>query len=134
MFFDDRASVSRNNLLSVLVTRGVSGQATSSIAANNFFTAADSFAVVTIALDNANATAASRIASYLNGTANAEANTSTYAASSGDASANLTFGNFGGGGAGGTYAEILFFRGILSAPNRSAVQRYLGRRYGVSVA
>ena len=135
IFFDDRSSVSRNNRMSFNVNRGVNGQSTSSVLTNNdFVTAANSFFVFSAVMDNSNATAASRLFLYSNGTSSGVANTSTNAAATGNASQNMTLGNFGGGGSLASIAEILFYQGVLSASSRRAVERYLGKKYGIVVA
>jgi hypothetical protein len=133
--FDDRSSVSRNNRILHSVNRGASGAATSSIITNNdFVTAANAFFVFSVVSDNANATAASRLFLYHNGTSSGVANTLTNAAATGNASQNLTIGNFGGGGSPASVAEILFYQGVLGTAARQAVERYLGRKYGITVA
>jgi hypothetical protein len=134
IFIDDRSSVSRNNALVASVNRGVSGQSTSTIAANNFFSSLVAATVLSVTLDNANATAANRLIARLNGTATATVNSLTNAAAATNASLNMTIGNFGGGGLTGALSEILFYQGVLSSSQRSAVERYLGKKYGVTVA
>lgn len=134
VFIDDRASVSRNNAIFFGVNRGVSGQSTSSVVANNFFPSLIAATVLSVTLDNANATAASRLIARVNGTATATVNSLTNAAAATNASLNMTIGNFGGGGMAGTLSEVLFYQGVLSSSQRSAVERYLGRKYAVTVA
>lgn len=135
LFFDDRSSVSRNNRIIYSVNRGVSGQSTCSITTNNdFVVAANAFFVFSVVSDTANATAASRLFLYHNGASSGVANTLTNAASTGSASHNLTIGNFGGGGSLASVAEILFYQGALGTAARQAVERYLGKKYGITVA
>jgi hypothetical protein len=135
VFFDDRSSVSRNNVLSASVFRGASGQTTSGIAtSNNFVPAADDFNVLSISFDNGNATAANRLFAFSNGVSSGISNTSSNAAASANASTNMIIGNFGGGGSLGSIAELMFYQGILSSSQRQSVERYLGKKYGIGVA
>ena len=135
LFFDDRSSVPRNNRIFYSVNRGVSGQPTSSFVTNNdFVVAANAFFVFSAVADNANATAASRLFLYHNGTSSGVTNTWANAAATGNAPLNLTIGNFGGGGAPASIAEILFYQGVLGTAARQTVERYLGKKYGITVA
>lgn len=133
--FDDRSSVSRNNRISMIVNRGASGVSTSSVVSNNdFIAAADAFCLLSVVCDNANATAGNRLFLYHNGTSSGVANTLTNAASTGNATTNLTIGNFGGGGSPASVAEMIFYEGVLTSANRSRVEKYLGKKYGITVA
>jgi len=134
VFLDDRAGVSRNNGLVLSVNRGVSGQATSSGLTNNAFPSANAFAVLSVALDNANATAASRIVARVNGSGITTGNTLTNTAATGNASTNMFLGNFGGGNSLNAVAEILFYEGVLATSAMSRIEKYLGTKWGVSVA
>ena len=132
---DDRASVTRNNVVLANVNRGAAGLLTSGITSQNgFVTAMNAYSVLTLSLDNANATAANRSLVYSNGTLTTSVNTATNAAATGNASQNLTIGNFGGGGALAGVAEFIFYQGILSVAQRKAVHRYLAGKYVITVA
>ncbi len=131
--FDDRVSVSRNNALLAVANRGVSGAQTAAIIPNNFFATANAYCVLSVAYDCGNATASSRLRAYLNGTVNATTNTVTNAAATGNASTNMTIGN-AGGGTRAAVAEMLFYQGVLSTSRRQTVERYLGKKYGITVA
>jgi hypothetical protein len=131
--FDDRVSVSRNNALVAVVNRGVSGFQTAAIIPNNFFATANAYCVLSVAYDCGNATASSRMRAYLNGTVNATTNTVANAAATGNASANMTIGS-AGGGTRAAVAEMLFYQGVLSTSRRQTVERYLGKKYGITVA
>lgn len=132
--FDDRAAgFNRNNMLIATVNRGVAGQQTAAVLANNFFTTANAYCVLSVAFDCGNATASSRLRVYLNGTANGTTNTSTNAAATGNASQNMTIGSIGGGTE-AAVAEMLFYQGVLGASQRVAVERYLAKKYGIAVA
>ena len=133
LIFDDRSGVSRNNALVATVNRGVSGTQAAAIIPNNFFAAANAFCVLTAAFDCGNATASARLRAYLNGTVNATTNTQTSAASTGNASVNMTIGSFGGGTR-AAVSEMLFYQGVLGTAARQAVERYLGKKYGITVA
>ncbi len=133
-FFDDRASVSRNNGLVAGVNRGVSGQATSSGLASNAFPAANAYAVLSVAFDNANATAASRLIARVNGTALSMGNTFTNAAATGNAATNMIMGNFGGGGALRGVAEMAFYEGVLSTTSLARLESYAGAKWGITIA
>jgi hypothetical protein len=135
LFFDDRSSVSRNNRIFISINRGASGAATSTVTTNNdFVVAANAYFVFSVVADNANATAGSRLFLYQNGTSSGVTNTLTNAAATGNASLNMTIGNFGGGGSPASIAEMLFYQGVLSAAQRQTVERYLGKKYGITVA
>jgi len=133
IFIDDRSSVSRNNFLFASVNRGVSGQSTASVSANNFYAAMDAYSITSLTLDNGNATAASRLLARLNGLQDANVSSLTNAAAAGNASLDLTIGNFGGLGAPAGFAEIIFYEGPLSATNRARVEMYLAAKWGVVV-
>jgi hypothetical protein len=132
IFIDDRSSVSRNNGLFATASRGVSGAATSSVYDNNLFAAMDAYSVVAITFDNANATAAARLLLRANGGQAAAVNTTSNAASSGNASLDMTVGNFGGGGSPAGIAEIVFYEGVLSTTSRARVEAYLAAKWGIS--
>jgi hypothetical protein len=134
VLFDDRTSVSRNNGLIAGVDRGVSGQGTSSGFANNAFPSANSYAVLSIAFDNSNSTAASRVIARVNGTALSMGNTLTNAASTGNATTNLIMGNFGGGGALRGVAEMAFYEGVLSTTSLARLESYAGAKWGITIA
>ena len=130
---DDRSSVSRNNFLSANVNRGVNGAVTSTVTANNFIPAMDSYLVTTLVLDNGNAVAASRVLARANGIQTAAANSATNAAATGNATLDLSMGNFGGGGACSGIAEIIFYEGILSASAIARVERYLSTKWAITL-
>jgi hypothetical protein len=130
---DDRSSVSRNNFLGANVNRGVSGVTTSGFAANNFIPAMDSYLVTTLVMDNGNAVAASRLLGRANGVQNAAANSLTNAAATGNATLDLTMGNFGGGGACSGVAEVIFYEGVLSASAIARVERYLSTKWAITL-
>lgn len=134
VFFDDRASVSRNNGLVIAVNRGVSGQGTSSAITNNALPAANSYAILAIAFDNANATAASRIVARVNGAAITTGNTLTNAAATGNASTNMFLGNFGGSGALRGVAEMAFYEGVLSTTSISRIETYMAAKWGITLS
>jgi len=133
--FDDRASVTRNNVFLAQINRGVGGLLTSTVVSeNSFISAMNAYSVLTLSLDNANATAANRSLIYSNGTLTTSVNTVTNAAATGNASFNMSIGNFGGNGAVAGVAEFIFYQGILSASQRNSVHGYLAKKYGITVA
>jgi hypothetical protein len=134
VFFDDRSSVSRNNGIVAGVDRGVSGQGTSSGLASNAFPSANSYAVLSVAFDNSNATAASRVIVRVNGTALSMGNTLTNAAATGNATSNLILGNFGGSNAVRGVAEMAFYEGVLSATSLARLESYAGAKWGITIA
>ena len=134
VFFDDRSSVSRNNGIVAGVDRGVSGQGTSSGLASNAFPSANSYAVLSVAFDNSNATAASRVIARVNGTALSMGNTLTNAAATGNATSNLILGNFGGSNAVRGVAEMAFYEGVLSATSLARLESYAGAKWGITIA
>ena len=133
LILDDRTANSRNNQLTMTVNRGVGGQQTAAVLANNFFTTANAYCVLSVVLDCGNATASARLRAYHNGTANGTTNTVTNTAATGNATQNMTIGSIGGGTE-AAVAEMLFYQGVLGASQRVAVERYLGKKYGITVA
>jgi hypothetical protein len=132
IFMDDRSSASRNNSLQFTASRGVSGNTTSSLSQNDFFTAANSFCIMSVVMDNANATAASRLLARQNGVLSGATNTAANAAAATNASFDLTIGNFGGGGAPAAIAEIIFYQGVTSTTDRARVEAYLSAKWGIA--
>lgn len=131
--FDDRVSVSRNNALVAVVNRGVAGQQTAAVIANNFFATANAYCVFSVQYDCGNATAASRLRAWRNGTLNSTTNTQANAAATGNATADLVIGNYGANTE-IAISEMLIYRGVLTARQRSAIERYLGKKYALTVA
>lgn len=133
LVFDDRVSVSRNNAMIAVANRGVAGQQTAAVVANNFFATANAYCVLSVQCDCGNATAASRLRLWTNGVPSSATNAATNTAATGNASADLVIGNYGANTQ-AAISEMLFYQGVLTAGQRSAIERYLGKKYAITVA
>jgi len=133
--FDDRSSASRNNASNVFVARGVLGQATAASVINDAITANTLF-VQEHLLATANATASQRLLVSINGGTYQGNNTLTNASSSGNATFALQIGAGGDGSAPmeGDLCELMIFSQQPTAAARDLIRRYLGQKWGVSVA
>jgi hypothetical protein len=92
ILYDDRSSVSRQDVIINSITRGVSGAATSfNVTSNDYFDTLQFNSLINIS-DPANATAADRSSLILNGGAAVKNNVLTNAPSSANATDNMTLG------------------------------------------
>jgi hypothetical protein len=94
LFYDDRLSFPRNNRISNLVTRGVTGGGTAAVdnlSNDNFFNA-NTLNLLSVLNDNNNATASLRSSLYANGANIQQNNTLTNTPSTTNASFNFTIG------------------------------------------
>jgi len=147
-YYDVGFGASDNNAAAVEAFRGVSGTYVA-VTANASFTATltqynnlltpNTMLVSECALDLGNATASERIALRVNGGSEAKANTRTAAPSTANASDNLAIG--AGVNAGSFFAplqgdicELMFFSQQPTAAARDLIRRYLGAKWGVTVA
>ena len=92
------------------------------------------------ALDLSNATAAGRLALRVNGSAEIKQNNKTAAVSTANSTYNFTIGAAVGGASifysplEGDICELMFFNQLPTAAARNLIRRYLGSKWGVSVA
>lgn len=127
LFYDDRtAGFNRNNYLSSLVFFGTSGQSVSFVEQNNFFTAANTYALVSFVVDSGcSSPVANRLAMYREGTRLGANNTQTNAPSTSNSTTALQIGVASGANSPGEIAEIIIFRRPLSDVDRVRVENYL---------
>lgn len=137
MFFDDRASVSRNNALLIIVSRSVNQQFASLDATVDAITP-NTFVLLETLLDGDNATAANRSRSRINGGTQFGSNAATNAPSTSNSSYTLALGR-------GQFAtpalyftgdicELLMYSQHPTADTQTAIRRYLAAKWGVTLA
>ena len=143
--YDDRAGASRNNSLRVAVANGAGGSpsinpynaANDTILTeyNNVFTP-DVTYVHEYEVRANDATAANRVSVRVNGGSILAANNKTTAASTSNATDNFQLGATGNNTIPlqGDICEILIYSQIPAAAARDLIRRYLGAKWGVSVA
>ena len=143
--YDDRAGAARNNSLRVAVANGVGGNPslnpyngandTILTAYNNVF-APDVTYVHEYEVRANDATAANRVSVRVNGGSSLAANNKTAAASTSNATDNFQLGATGNNTIPlqGDICEIMIFSQIPTAAARDMIRRYLGAKWGVSVA
>jgi hypothetical protein len=131
--YDDRASQSLNNAIRTGISNGTAWVSLND--ANNFF-AANTFGIITVRSDPANATAADRSVLNLNGGTDTKNNTQTAALSTSNASFNLEIGSSGGAFPvlNGDIAEIIVYNRALNTSELAQVHRYLARKWGIALA
>jgi hypothetical protein len=132
--FDDR-SPTRSNAFIAFISKGVSGQAPVDIILNDIVTP-QAVTVQEAVFDADNATALNRFTLRLNGGAELTANTLTATPTTANATFNLQLGDLGGNvlGLEGDICELLMFSQIPTDAARDLIRRYLGAKWGVSVA
>lgn len=136
IWWDDRAPASRNNSIRHIVARSTPTTATVvSNDANNYFTA-NTYGILSIVSDPANATAANRSSLSLNGGVSVKNNFTTNALATGDAHGNLTIGDIPSGGVrfNGDIAEIIVYNRALNTSELAQVHKYLSMKWGIALA
>ena len=147
MAYDD-SYAGANDAASLTAYRAVSGtySATTLNAASTAFLSSyqniltpNTLLTIDCLLDVSNATAASRLALSVNGAAAISANVRTNAPSVANASGNMVFGAYLVGGTfssplQGDICELMFFSQQPTAAARDLIRRYLGAKWGVTVA
>jgi hypothetical protein len=133
IFYDDRSTVSRQDVISNLIARGVVGVATASnTSANDYFDTLQFNSLIGIS-DPANATAANRSELILNGGAAVKNNTLTNAPSSANATDNITLGRNSSTAAGflnGDIARIIIVDTKATPTQQAQVAARLAFEYG----
>jgi hypothetical protein len=145
----DDANFSSNNAFSLQAFRAASGTfaASTTNAGNTTFLSGynniltpNTLLVSECVLDVANATAAERIAFRVNGATEIKQNVRTNAQSTANATFNFTLGNGVGGATTffsplqGDICELMLFNQQPTAAARDLIRRYLGAKWGVTVA
>lgn len=136
IWWDDRASISSNNAISNRIYRGVSGSNTAGQITQNIFVA-NTFGIMTVVGDPANATALERFALIVNGGNTNKSNTLTNALSNSNAFSDLTIGNVSPSGSlylNGAISEIIVYNRALNTSELAQVHRYLSRKWGIALA
>jgi hypothetical protein len=136
IWWDDRASASRNNSIRHIVARSVPTVAAVVASTINNYFSANTYGILSVVSDPANATAAERSAIRLNGGFEQKINTQTATPDTGDAFGNLTIGcpPLGAGGFNGDIAEIIVYNRALNTSELAQVHRYLSRKWGIALA
>jgi hypothetical protein len=133
MSYDDRSSLSRNNVIFNFITRGVVNQPTiSAVTANNYF---QPFTANLLSqfIDNDNATASLRNSLYYNGGSLSQTNTFTNTASNGNASFNMRMGRRANNtdfNLKGYISEIIIYDSDQSS-NRTGIENNINDYYNI---
>jgi hypothetical protein len=133
--YDDRSSASRNNASNVGISRGVLGQFAVVSLVNDIIVPQE-FVVQEHLLSAANATASQRSLVSIDGATYQGANTLTSAPSAGNATYSMQLGAAGDNALPlqGDICELMFFSQLPTAAARDMIRRYLGAKWGVTVA
>jgi hypothetical protein len=129
IWYDDRASIPRNNALVAVVARGQSGSV-ASLAVGDAWTP-DAFAALRIRIDADNGTAGNRLRYRFDNCTDAGGNTVVNAPSTANATYSLDIGAGGNSVSPmvGQIAEVLIYNRYLTAEEDSAVMDYLNRKW-----
>lgn len=133
VFYDDRASVLRNNMLVVNIVRGVTG-ASAALALNADIITPGLYTIYSLYLDSDNATAGNRILNRLNGGAEFGGNIETAAPSTSNSISALNIGRSGSAAfyLTGDMCEILILNTQPDTPNRQRIEGYLAHKWGLT--
>ena len=131
VFLDDRATLGLNGSLRFGISRGVAGTATADSIVNAALPTDTAAYVASLRFDPNNATAQERLRLFTNGVGGNDIVSNTGAASSANASADLTLG-IAGMSTTGFVAELIIYGAMLSYSDRARVERYLAAKWGVS--
>lgn len=141
--WDNRTFVSATGAMSVRVSNGsglvantLNSGNTAILAAYNNLVSAQTFVVQETLLSPGNATAAQRLRLRINGGAEAAANNKTETASTSNATYNLQLGALGNNAfpMEGDLCEFMIFSQVPTASACDVIRRYLGAKWGISVA
>jgi len=130
VFLDDRATLGLNGSLRFGISRGVAGTATADSIVNAALPTDTAAYVASLRFDPNNATAQERLRLFTNGVGGNDIVSNTGAASSANASADLTLG-IAGMTTTGFIAELIIYGAMLSYADRARVERYLATKWGV---
>jgi len=133
LFYDDRASASRQNKIVSAINRGVSGEPTAANVSADDAMPANTAVLLSHVGDPGNATAASRSSLRINAGSAIELNTSTFAATSSDATFTLELGSVGNNSfpLTGYVAEFIVLASIASTSTRQRIEGYLAHKWGL---
>ena len=131
--WDDRASQSLNNAIRTGVTNGVGWRTLNT--ENNYF-AANTFGILTVRTDPANATPLERSILNFNGGTDRKNNIENSTLSTANSAQDVAIGS-GGASAfvlNGDIAEIIVYNRALNTSELAQVHRYLSRKWGIQLA
>jgi len=131
VFLDDRATLGLNGSLRFGISRGAAGTATADSIVNAALSTDTAAYVASLRFDPNNAAAQERLRLFTNGVGGNDIVSNTGAASSANASADLTLG-IAGMSTTGFIAELIIFGAMLSYADRARIERYLATKWGVS--
>jgi hypothetical protein len=134
-FFDDRFSASRNNAIGFLTSKGVVGQPPTNFLQLNIVTP-QTMIVQDAVIDANNATGLDRFRLRLDGGAEITQSTVTNAPTALNATNSMQLGAVGANvfALEGDICELLMFSQVPTAAARDLIRRYLGAKWGVTVA
>jgi len=135
IFFDDRASVPRNNALLHQIGRGGGYNPVAAQLIQNFVTP-NSATIVSVLGDPSNATVADRSIASLNGGTTQKTNTDNQTLSTADAAFVLQIGAGGNNFAPltGSLAEFVIVSGVASLNTRQRIEGYLAHKWGLEAS
>jgi hypothetical protein len=131
--WDDRASQSLNNAIRTGITNGTGWRTLNT--ENNYF-AANTFGILTVRSDPANATPLERSILNFNGGTDRKNNVENSTLSTANSAQDVAIGS-GGASAfllNGDIAEIIVYNRALNTSELSQVHRYLARKWGIALA
>lgn len=132
VLYDDRSSLSRNDRILSLVNNGSGSFFVLNVSSDDAFDA-NTYGVVSVVSDPANATLADRSSIYVNGGTAITNNSSSGSASTSNPSYALHVGSQGNGNSklSGGIAELVICDAVLSSTDREKVEGYLAHKWGI---
>jgi hypothetical protein len=134
-FFDDQSVVSRNNGIGFLTSNGVGGQPPTNFLSLNIVTPQTTL-VQEALIDANNATGLNRFRLRLNGGSEITQSTVTFTPTASNATHSMQVGAIGNNvmPMDGDICELMFFSQQPTDAARDLIRRYLGAKWGVTVA
>ena len=132
VLYDDRSSLSRNDRIVSLVNNGSGSFFVLNVSSDDAFDA-NTYGVVAVVADPANATLADRSSIYVNGGTAITNNSSSGSASTSNPTYALHVGSQGNGNSQllGGIAEVVICDAVLSSTDREKVEGYLAHKWGL---
>jgi hypothetical protein len=132
--YDDRSSISVNDLIRHRVTKGSTPRPLQNDSANDYFTP-NQFVIISAFTDPSNATAANRGEVRINGASLLNNNTNTAAVSTGNPTHALEIcGDGAARNSANSVAEMIVISGAnATSTNRTAIIDYLSNKWGISI-
>ncbi len=134
VYYDDRSSLSRDNALVSLVTRGVDGSPVIGNVSTNGFITANTHNILSQLTDPSNAVASNRSEIRVNAGTPSKYNISTNPLSTSSPAFTLQIGSTGNSilGMTGELAEIIFVSGVATLDTRQKMEGYLAHKWGLT--